>query len=969
MLIHIRLFTWISIGLLAAASAESFAQKSIASAKISTVTQGRQALAHFKDDLRQLNQCAGLPPGGTAAIAHAAQIADESALQQAELKKFAASLNRANTTLKTLDLKSHYHGVFVADTHIDLSWLWPWSETKFKVIPDTFKACLSYLDEYSEFCFTQSSPAQYQAASMYPELWSEIKKYVQAGRWEIVGGRWCEGDTNMLSPEAAVRQFLLGQKFYQESFGKTAVVGFEPDTFGHSWSMPQLLRQAGLRYYYFMRAEGQSAKGPLYWWEGPDGSRVLTFDAGAIRRSFIGQPNRPCEDLALLNKWCGAEIGLSMFGVGNHGGEPSRQMIQTCCQFIQNPLLPGFKFGTLEQFFHELERHTDLSKLPAHKGELNPIFSGCYTSRINLKQRLHRAEYLTQQAETLSLMAKELLDLPYPVGQFDQWWKDICWGHHHDTICGTSKHLPHEYHIRKYDELLADVEALCQDRLEHLRDGIKPQTIAGGVLAVNTLAWPRSAVVELEGKLTGLASTDGQPAPLQSVGGKTLALLSNLPSMGLAQWGQTAENPAPADVVQVAADGSKMESQRWTVTIDRKTGRITSLIDRQTAREWVQPGASLGYLRINHEYPGHMNAWEAYPIFMTNELVEPASITVEEAGPVRGRVVATYHYGPTTVAQHYLLESQGLGLKFETRVDWRHVGTETWRDAQGKTTPAESGDNNEIKQAREQLLALGQLAPEAIADGVPQLTVGFRLNQESQKPVYEIPFGDVTRDFYQRHSNEAFLAQYSNDPAPRFNAGYAEKWRPANHAVLLNWMAWGNDAQGAGLLTQEPHGVVAATDEVSLVLLRCTLHPDPDPVRGRHVFRYAFIPYQGALDRAQLTRQAFELNQPVAAIAMSAWPLQKLALDRLSLLSVEPPNMIVTSLKQSAVDSAWVMRAYNCAPGAAGQAALKLDQSRRLEKVDLLERPLGGKSVRQAAKRSYQLEAKPYEIQTYRLGK
>jgi hypothetical protein len=138
---------------------------------------------------------------------------------QAALHSAKSALSHAHPAM------AKYTGHLVGHAHIDLQWLWEWQEG-IVASGDTFKQALKFMDEFPGFTFSQSSSCIYEAVEEhYPEVFKGIQKKVKSGQWELVGGRVCEGDTNMISPESHARHFLYGQRYFREKFGRSAIVG------------------------------------------------------------------------------------------------------------------------------------------------------------------------------------------------------------------------------------------------------------------------------------------------------------------------------------------------------------------------------------------------------------------------------------------------------------------------------------------------------------------------------------------------------------------------------------------------------------------------------------------------------------------------------------------------------------------------------------------------------------------------
>ena len=138
------------------------------------------------------------------------------------------------------------------------------------------------MEQFPAFHFTQSQPQLYDFVRRdRPELFAQIAARVAEGRWEPIGGMWVEADCNISGPESLVRQLLLGRAFFRDQFGAAAEspVLWLPDVFGYAWNLPQLIRGAGLEYFFTIKI-GWNSTNPMpydsFWWQGLDGTRVLT---------------------------------------------------------------------------------------------------------------------------------------------------------------------------------------------------------------------------------------------------------------------------------------------------------------------------------------------------------------------------------------------------------------------------------------------------------------------------------------------------------------------------------------------------------------------------------------------------------------------------------------------------------------------------------------------------------------------
>ena len=125
-------------------------------------------------------------------------------------------------------------------------------------------------------------------------------------------------------------------------------IGFNPDSFGHAAGLPAILKHAGYGYYVFMRPQEHEMNLPLlFWWEGADGSRVLTlriwnnYDADAQLDS-AGRHSAFAP---------GFDHAAFFLGVGDHGGAVTKEQIRQILELQQDTSLPELRFSTLRDFF------------------------------------------------------------------------------------------------------------------------------------------------------------------------------------------------------------------------------------------------------------------------------------------------------------------------------------------------------------------------------------------------------------------------------------------------------------------------------------------------------------------------------------------------------------------------------------------------------------------------------------------
>jgi alpha-mannosidase len=305
----------------------------------------------------------------------------------------------------------------IGNAHIDPVWLWQWQEG-YHEVKASFRSALDRMKEYDEFVFVSGSAAFYEWLEQSdPLMFAEIQERVRQGRWGIVGGWWIEPDCNIPGGESFVRQGLYGQRYFQQKFGLTARVGYNVDSFGHSGMLPQILKKSGLDYYVFMRPSPheKGLPGQLFWWEADDGSRVLAFRI----------PYEYCSWGKGLEKHvdrCAAELKepfrelMCFYGVGNHGGGPTRSRTWRAFCICGKKLAPLTWHSARQTVFFEDVLALDLP-FPVVHDDLQHHASGCYAAHSGLSAGTARRKtcWLLPKSSQPSLLSCTT-GQPYPSG-------------------------------------------------------------------------------------------------------------------------------------------------------------------------------------------------------------------------------------------------------------------------------------------------------------------------------------------------------------------------------------------------------------------------------------------------------------------------------------------------------------------------------------------------------------------------
>lgn len=344
-----------------------------------------------------------------------------------------------------------YTVLLVGHAHIDMNWMWGFQETA-SVTVDTFETVLKLMEEYPQFKFSQSQASVYAILDeYYPELLEKIKKRIKEGRWEVTASSWVENDKNMSGSESMARHILYTKNYLSKLLDIPAdslCLDFEPDTFGHSENMPELFSQAGIKYYYHCRGY---EKEHIYRWQAPSGAEVLTY-----REPVWYNAEVLYDSLSYVPSFCntyGLQTALKMYGVGDHGGGPTRRDIERWLEMQTWPFMPVIKFGTLSEFYGELEKIRDT--LPIVKQELNYVFTGCYTSQSKIKKANKCGEDRLFESEVLDAMAHST-DASYRTpSDYQCAWKKILFNQFHDILPGSGTVETGEYALGEFQKAMA----------------------------------------------------------------------------------------------------------------------------------------------------------------------------------------------------------------------------------------------------------------------------------------------------------------------------------------------------------------------------------------------------------------------------------------------------------------------------------------------------------------------------------
>ncbi|KAM6060838.1 LOW QUALITY PROTEIN: alpha-mannosidase 2C1 [Theristicus caerulescens] len=551
----------------------------------------------------------------------------------------------------------------VGHCHIDSAWLWPYEET-IRKCARSWVTVVRLMERNPELTFACSQAQQFEwVRSWYPGLYVQIQDFVAKGQFIPVGGTWVEMDGNLPSGESMVRQFLQGQRFFQEQFGRMCSEFWLPDTFGYSAQLPQLMRGCGIRRFLTQKLSWNLVNTfphHTFFWEGIDGSQVLThFPPG----DSYGMHGRVEEMLKTVknNKDKGrVNHSALLFGFGDGGGGPTQKMLDRMKRMSDTDGLPRVQISTPDRLFSVLEKES--SQLCTWVGELFlELHNGTYTTQAQIKKGNRECERILHDVEVLSTLAVARGGVfQYPASQLQRLWRLLLLNQFHDVLPGSCIQLVVEDALQYYTEIRSAGAQLQEEAVQSLcRELLQPTAgSAESTLVLNTLPWERTEVISW----TGPART------------KTLALVT-VPSMGYAIVREPSLPPQPV-AVRKQEDGSiAMENGVIAVSLDMM-GRLTSL-RRDSERESVPDGCYANQFALFDDVPLYWDAWDVMDYHLQTRkpvttLLKPLEITLD--GGLRGSASFSLQIGEgSTLTQEIILDAMCPYLRFLTQVEWKEA--------------------------------------------------------------------------------------------------------------------------------------------------------------------------------------------------------------------------------------------------------------------------------------------------------
>lgn len=754
----------------------------------------------------------------------------------------------------------------IGNAHLDPVWLWRWQEG-FQENKATFFAMLRMLDQYDDVVFTSSSAQLYQWIERnHPAMFAQIKQRIQQGRWILCGGWWVQPDCNIPCGESFARHTLLAQNYFLDKFGVAARTGYNVDSFGHHGMLPQLLRLSGMDSYVFMRPGPHEKSLPAhhFLWESDDGSQVTAFRIPFSYCVF--------DDLEGHIQNCAKEFDpnvdmlMCFYGVGNHGGGPTRENLKTIQTLRPQMTKEGVDLvlGDPNSYFTDL-----LSKgkpLPVVHDDLQHHASGCYSVQSAIKRMNRRAEHALLRTERLASLAGMLGKSPWP-DCLDHAWQQVLFNQFHDTLAGTAIQSAYQDAENQLGEAIsiADREETYATQTVSFAVDIPKEDNTLPVVVFNPHAWEVNAPIAVEsglfcnqpkGDISQVYDCAGNLLPSQFItpnvtvtNRRRILFPACVPALGYATYHiKLKTGQASAAIVQ---DCSFLENDRVQVRFCNKTGTILSLYHKALDTE-LAAGPMAQAVVIKDE----SDTWSHGVTRFDEEIgiFQAVSVKMIEQGPVCSSMQVVSRYQASILTQTFTLYTDSADLHVKSKLNWQ-----------------------------EKFKCLKLRFPVAVTQGA------FTL---------EIPFGVIVKEA----SGEEEAMQ---------------RWMDMTGMTI--------DGVRAGLtvINDSKHSASANGSVMDMMILRSPVYAHHDPTQlqadtdtyefvdqGIQTFEYMLAPHTGDWREAAAVRKAWQLNMPMLPV-IETFHEGELPQSFQS-IEVTAPNVVVSAVKKALYGEDFIVRLHEC---------------------------------------------------------
>ncbi len=848
-------------------------------------------------------------------------------LNQSKIKAFVGKIQNPKEThplLKSKTKASVAKIQLVGHAHLDMAWLWPVSET-WEAAKNTFSSVLKLQEDFPELIFCHSTPALYAwVEENCPDLFAQIKKAVENKLWEIVGAFWVEPELNIISGESIVRQLLYGQLYVKEKFGTFSTVAWLPDSFGFCWTLPQFMVSAGVEYFVTEKLIWNDTTDFPYgafWWRSPDGSEIFSLMSAPIGQHI--DPVKMVEYAIAWEKQTGLQNYLWLPGVGDHGGGPTRDMLEIARRWQDSPLCPEFEFTTVENYLEEIKEEGTRgegdgetiqnpmpnpqspmpnTQLPIWNDELYLEFHrGCYTTHGDQKLYNRRGENLLYEAELFASLATIWCGVDYPKAEIEAAWKILLFNQFHDILPGTSIGEVYQDAEPEWQEMQNTATEILQQSLESLADGInlsqppKPDSLP--IVVFNSLNWQRSEVVSVSltpqtnNQQWQVYDSSGNQIPSQiDADANLLFLADDIPAIGYRLYwlsdAQESQNQSETIALGFTSDAQESQNPSETIALE-----FTS-----DAQESQNPSETIA-LEFNDQKTSPQNPSETIALEFTSDAQE--SQNPSETIALEFNDQKTSPQNPSeTIALGFILDNEFLRVVVDEetgdlssvfdKLNNREILSGSGNQLQAFTDEGQYWDawNIDPNYSDKKLPPLKLKSIEWVDRGIllSRLRVVRQLGESEFIQDYILQVNSqilkihTKVNWLERHVlvKAAFPLNLEADfTTYEIPCGAIQRTtKPQTPAEKAKWevpaLRWadltGQEDYGVSLLNDCKYGYDAQPSQLRLSLLRSPEWPNPEADKGHHEFSYGLYPHTGNWQKAQTVKRGYEFNQPLKVV-------------------------------------------------------------------------------------------------------
>ncbi len=579
----------------------------------------------------------------------------------------------------------------ISNAHIDPVWQWEWQEGVGATIT-TFSAAADFCEEFDQYVFCHNESLLYEWVEKfdYP-LFERIQRLVKEGKWHIMGGWYIQPDCNMISGESFIRHILKGLNYFEQKFENfkrpTTAINF--DSFGHSRGLVQILNDAGYDSYIVSRPSTKESEINMIW-KGFNKSQVIVARVSDGYNSLLGQVDKKL--IPFLSKPEEIRNELFLWGVGNHGGGPSRQDYQIIKDIQKKYPNIEFIHSTPEDYFKEVKKYEHELK---ETDDLNHVNMGCYTSQVRIKQLHARLENELYSAEKMAAHA-HMNGMQYPIDALKRAEEDLLFSQFHDILPGSDIKEAEETSLRTLGHGLEETDKVKLQSFFALTKG-QPKADQGEypVFAYNPHPYKIRVVIEAEFMLAdqNWSLTDFYDIEVYHHGKKIDSQLEKESSDLPLDWRKKVVFEAELDpfsverfscytvskpvVNHVRKQKYEFDNGRLFVKIDKDTGLIHQItidkhpfldgsIEFQIVENSCDPW---GFFYDDYKKVfGQFKLMEKADVLKFTDVKNGNNINIIEDGDIRTVVQTFLKYNDSKMVVNYTIPKHGTDLKIDIKL-------------------------------------------------------------------------------------------------------------------------------------------------------------------------------------------------------------------------------------------------------------------------------------------------------------